>query len=87
MASVNSAAGMPLNVTDYVRYPNPTAGQFPANLIGVITAVNAGAGTFNATYLKSDGTTGTSTAVVATTAHQLAQASGAGNAEVVAFSG
>lgn len=87
MAPVNSGGGIALNVGDYVRYPNPTAGAFPAFLIGVITVINAGAGTFNATYLTSTGTTGTSTAVVATTAHQLAQASGAGNSEVVAFSG
>lgn len=87
MAFVTSAAGMPLNVGDYVRVPNPTAGQFPANLIGVVTAVNPGAGTFNLTYLTSTGGTGSIAGVVATTAHQLAQASGAGNSEVVAFSG
>lgn len=87
MSNVTSAAGMPLNVSDYVRYPNPTAGQFPAFLVGVITSLNSGANTFNSTYLKSDGTTGTSASVAANSAHQLAQASGAGNSETVAFSG
>lgn len=87
MAQVQSASGMPLSVQDYVRYANPSAGGYPAFLIGVVTSVNAGAGTFNATYLVKDGTTGTSAAVVASTAHQLAQASGPGNSEVVAFSG
>ena len=87
MAQVNSASGMSLSVGDYVRYPNPSAGGFPAFLIGAVTSINAGAGTFNATYLTTSGGTGTSTNVVATTAHQLAQASGPGNSEVVAFSG
>ena len=76
--------GIAMNVGDYVRYPNPTAGGFPAMLIGVITGINAGAGTFNATYLTTTGTTGTSTNVTATTATQLAQASGPANAECVA---
>ncbi len=88
MASpITSAAGMNLSVGDYVRYPNPSAGAFPAFLIGVVTSTNPGANTFNATYLTSTGTTGTSTAIAGNTAHQLAQASGSGNSETVAFSG
>ena len=85
MASTNSANGIPLNVQDYVRYPNATAGTFPPYNIGVITSVNAGAGTINTTYLKKDGTTGTDTGIVATTAFQIAQSAGPGNAEANRF--
>lgn len=81
MASVNSAGGIPLNVQDFVRYPDATAGNVPSYKVAVITAVNAGAGTVNTTYLKKDGTTGTDTGIVATTCFQLVQAGGPGNAE------
>lgn len=81
MASqVNDGNGIALSVQDYVRYPDATAGNVPAWKVAVITAINAGAGTINTTYLKKDGTTATDSAIVAITAFQFMQAGGPGNA-------
>jgi hypothetical protein len=86
MAPVTSAAGMPINVGDIVRYIDSNASSFPgAVCVGIVTSINQGANTFNATYLKTGGTTGTSTGIVATTAHQLVATGGPANAECVAM--
>lgn len=81
MAQTPSANGQMLSVQDFVKYPNATAGTYPPFNIAVITAINPGAGTVNTTYLKKDGTTGTDTAILATTCVQIQQAGGPGNAE------
>ena len=85
MAPVTSAAGMNLNVGDIVRYPDSNATSTPPFCIGAITSINVAANTFNATYLKTTGATGTSTGIVATLAHQLYASGGPANAECVAM--
>lgn len=79
-AQTNDGNGIALNVQDYVRYPDATAGNVPAWKVAVITAINAGAGTISTTYLKKDGTTSTDAAITAITAFQFMQAGGPGNA-------
>lgn len=83
--SAISANGMPINVTDYVRYPNPTAGAFPAFLFGVVTQTNSGANTINTTILNKDGTTtntgASAVGINANTVYSVANSGGPGNAE------
>lgn len=87
MATAQSANGMPLSIGDMVRIPNSASTSLTSNegsVIGMVTAVNAGANTISVFYMyMSSGTptTATLTGIQASTALQLASASGPANAE------
>lgn len=78
--TAQSQNGMPLNVGDFVRFPNTSTTVQPPSLIGIITAISGNnALSVNVPTVAGGNTVYTN--VASSTALQMAQASGPGNAE------